>query len=148
MLAGHENIQPFERPDMPSMTNLPGANPAWQQTMNQNVATHKEEIRKAFLNLSDADLAKSNLVSPRTPPSRARAMIRDNLDMLVDEMHNVTLGGRLPTQETTWYKSMKVFIPPDEILSRHPGFDTAFSKVKATGTVPPALARKVCSDRL
>lgn len=75
-------------------------------------------------------------------------MIRDNLDMLVDEMHNVTLGGRLPTQETTWYKSMKVFIPPDEILSRHPGFDTAFSKVKATGTVPPALARKVCSDRL
>ena len=142
MLTQHQHMGAAEHPDMPSLANIPGASPQWTQMINERENSQRETIKNAFLNMSDADLMASKLIPPGASPAQARALLRDNMDVLVDEMQKMTRGKTLPTYEVDWYKVMKVFVPPDELIARHPGFGTAFGQVR-NGTVSPALTRQV-----
>ncbi|TFK84364.1 hypothetical protein K466DRAFT_527460 [Polyporus arcularius HHB13444] len=134
MLANHESMSLWDRSGMAGPQSIPGVSAEFQRTIDDRVAAQREQIRNSILTMSDADLAKSKLLPAGTSVRSGRAMIEQNIDLLVDEMQKLIMpGAKTQTREATWYKMLKVFVPPKELLARHPSFEVAWKQVKEKG---------------
>ncbi|TBU53623.1 hypothetical protein BD310DRAFT_887493 [Dichomitus squalens] len=145
MLAAHECLNPSEDPSMFDVSSIPGANPDFQKVINQNISAEREMFKQVLLNMPEEQLLKLPL--PGAPEqgslSAKRAFVREFADELADDFMKSFGGGRIPMYEESWYRIMKVFLPPPALCNRHPGFDESFSKDRKLEPIPPALERKI-----
>ena len=89
------------------------------------------------------DLTRSGLLPPGTSVRTGRAIIEQNIEMIVDQMQKMVMGGKVPTLEMDWYKALKVYVPPKELRARHPGFDAAWKQVKERKEMATMAKHKV-----
>ncbi|KAI0719795.1 hypothetical protein C8T65DRAFT_603249 [Cerioporus squamosus] len=134
MLKNHESISMWDRAGMAGPQSIPGVSAEFKRTIDDRMAAQREQIRSSILSMSDADLAKSKLLPPGTSVRAGRATIEQNIDLLVDEMQKMIMpGAKTQTREAAWYKMLKVYVPPKELLARHPSFEVAWKQVKEKG---------------
>ncbi|KAI0719797.1 hypothetical protein C8T65DRAFT_826784 [Cerioporus squamosus] len=138
MLAGHGIPQ---RSRTPPPTFRPQAVDL-QRSREENMAAEREEIKEHLLNMSHAQLIEAGYVSPTSSLAGARAELRKNMDEIVEALQE-TMNGDPLTFEVEWYREAKVFIPPEELRSPHPGFATAWKQVKDKGKIVQSTLRKV-----
>ncbi|OSD01022.1 hypothetical protein PYCCODRAFT_1478791 [Trametes coccinea BRFM310] len=105
----------------------------------------RKQIEKMFRELPDDKLLELPWMPHGVTVSQARTIIESNMDELVRSMQQLHATGKVPTHERAWYKVAKVFLPPAELRSRHPGFDTVWEKLVAGGDFSPSEARKIAT---
>ena len=143
MLEGHEHMSPSDLPEAQMMSMLPGGNAALKKTLEEKEAEERAKIRKTLQEMSPESLAEWPLFTKDDSPEKMRAFVNDNMDKLIDMIYKEGKGGKLPLYEEAFYKGAKVFLPPKELMKRHPGFETAWKQIKShTGMSQPVL-RKV-----
>ncbi|KAI0719798.1 hypothetical protein C8T65DRAFT_802334 [Cerioporus squamosus] len=145
MLQAHQNMDVFDRPDMPSGSIMPGASPEFQKSLEATRAAKRQGIKMYLLNMSDAELAQTGLVASGESVTTARSNIRANIEKFVDILEKRTRGGNAYTREVNWYDITKVFLPPAESRGQHPGFNVAWTQVTGSGKITDSVKRKVVS---
>ncbi|KAI0657611.1 hypothetical protein C8Q70DRAFT_1055762 [Cubamyces menziesii] len=143
MLEGHEHMSPSDLPEAQMMSMLPGGNATLKKTLEEKEAEERAKIRQTLQEMSPESLAEWPLFTKDDSPEKMRAFVNDNMDKLIDMIYKEGKGGKLPLYEEAFYKGAKVFLPPKELMKRHPGFETAWKQIKShTGMSQPVL-RKV-----
>lgn len=164
MLQKHECLHYDENPVMSDLRSLPGASTHLQNTINQNMAQEREEIKET---LQEREEIKETLLS--MPDDELRKCLPSTLplpyfrahpDEFHDIFHAISTGDPLAYEEML-YRTTKVFIPPKKLRSRHPhlhlaakrlmreGLCTRDNRVSGSATYPRRRSTCLtCSSRL
>ncbi len=145
MLDDHQHMSPTDRADMTQFSMMPGANPDFKKQYQEKVEAERDAFRQFLLNADVEDLMKWGFLEEGEDPTPVRAHIREHLEVFVDAMQKGFKNGKARADEEFWYKEFKVFLPPDELRKRHPGFDQAWEELTKTGEIEPATDEKVRS---
>ncbi|KAI0357688.1 hypothetical protein OH77DRAFT_1421780 [Trametes cingulata] len=147
MLETHESISPADESDgLAALSRaMPGGNKDLQRAIKEKDAGVRAQIEGVLRGLTDAQLAEWEALPREMPVAERRRFVQENLATLVDEMHRAGRGGKLPLYEEAWYKGTKVFLPPKELLGRHPGFEVAWRQIRARTGMTPGIYRKILS---
>ncbi len=113
-----------------------------QRSRQEDMAAERADIREYLLKMSHAQLVEAGYVSPTSSSTEARAELNENMEDIVETLQE-TMNGDLITIEVEWYEKMKVFIPPEGLRARHPGFAAAWKQVKDKGNMTQSTMRKV-----
>ncbi|KAI9060048.1 hypothetical protein FKP32DRAFT_1679333 [Trametes sanguinea] len=120
-----------------------GGGAGFQSEIKARYDDQRNQIEKMFRELSDDQLLALPWIPRGSTAAQARTIIESNMSELVSSMQELRTTGKMPTHERDWYKRAKVFLPPAELRSRHPGFEPAWRKLAAGGDISPAEVRKI-----
>ncbi|KAI0366582.1 hypothetical protein BV20DRAFT_971762 [Pilatotrama ljubarskyi] len=147
MLETHESISPADESDGVAALSraMPGGNKDFQRTIKEREANNRAQIENVLRSLTDEQLAEWEAFPEGMPIKERRKFVKENMKTLVDQMYKAGKGGKVPLYEEAWYKGTKVFLPPKELLSRHPSFEVAWKQIRAKTGMAPAIYRKIVS---
>ncbi len=111
----------------------------WNMFMTQERESTKEFLHSA----RDADLVKIGVIPETVPPSRRRRYLLENMESVVDDYQKLYPFGQVRPIEDLWYQELKVLLPPEELRSRHPGFDDAWRTIVTQKNLDRTLRREV-----
>ncbi|KAI0737514.1 hypothetical protein C8Q80DRAFT_1115040 [Daedaleopsis nitida] len=128
-----------------NVTECRGLPPAGHQSfLNDAVNASRASLKADLLSMTGAELVQVGLAPAGTPAKAARAMVRKDIDQLVEELVEV---GMQPedhhVQERAFYVVTKVFLPPEELRHRHPYFEVAWGQVCDHGEMRPSVMKKI-----
>ncbi|KAF8958545.1 hypothetical protein BDZ97DRAFT_1906448 [Flammula alnicola] len=97
--------------------------------VRESMQGHREDAERVLAHISDSELVKlaHNMGWPKGQHIKdLRKMLTSKKEEVVNMMmlskfdKNITLG---LTPEAEWYRRVLAFVPPSELLDRHPGFE-------------------------
>ncbi|TFK84368.1 hypothetical protein K466DRAFT_654782 [Polyporus arcularius HHB13444] len=135
-LENHRYMSKLNPPDVSRM----GADELrrWNMFMTQERESTKEFLHSA----RDADLVKIGVIPETVPPSRRRGYLLENMESVVDDYQKLYPFGQVRPIEDLWYQELKVLLPPEELRSRHPGFDNAWRTIVTQKNLDRTLRRE------
>ncbi|KAI0366579.1 hypothetical protein BV20DRAFT_971757 [Pilatotrama ljubarskyi] len=149
MLANHVHRNPEARRRKPDVVLERTRNLQLQWMRDESEAENRRELEAALRSMTDEKLATMPFVPPGASPAQARAFVEKHMELLLDAMQDMNQDGRVAGFEELWYEQTKVFLPPEELRSRHPGFDAAWTQVKRrSGQVDVYALRNVLAHVL
>ncbi|KAI0649816.1 hypothetical protein C8Q79DRAFT_997836 [Trametes meyenii] len=145
-LEGHEHMSPGDLPDIQAMSMLPGGNTDIKKKFDEKMANERAQIEHVLRGLTSEELSKLPFFPEGTPVKDRKTYLQANMAEIVDTALKVGAAGKLPSYEEAWYQGAKVFLPPHELLDRHPNFKAMWKQIRTLTKTPPALQRKVIRE--
>ena len=107
------------------------------------MAKERESTREFLYSSKDEDLVIMGVLPKSVPPARRRKYLLENIESVIDEYQKLYPLGEIRPLEDLWYRELKVLLPPEELLDRHPNFEDAWMTLLCGDKIHPALLRKV-----
>jgi len=118
--------------------------PAYKQAIENNYKELREEIIEYYDNTNPEGL---KIGWARLGDAGAQQM-KQNREQMIEGMFRMRIDGNGPAKmqdEQLWYEMIGVFIPPQALWTRHPGFKNSNKILKWTDEpIPQDMQKKVC----
>ncbi|KAI0357691.1 hypothetical protein OH77DRAFT_1435494 [Trametes cingulata] len=146
MLANHTHQNPDSPRQQRDVVLERTRNVHLQWLRDDSAAERRKDFKDQVKRMTDETLVQMPFVPSGSPPAQARAFLDKHMDVVLDvlEKWDNNCGRRIVGFEEQWYERTKVFLPPQELRSRHPGFEAAWKQVKSrSGNMDTSTLRKV-----
>ncbi|GBE90098.1 hypothetical protein BKA93DRAFT_457437 [Sparassis latifolia] len=141
MLAAHHPISAGKSPL--DFLDDPKISPAYKQMIEKNLADKRLKATEVVRALPPETLEKMGLVDPgpdATP--RQKRLYKECFQGVVDSTLELVFSGTgTMSVEKMWYDQNKVFLPPPELWSRHPGFEDFAAFKNQLKKAKPSMAK-------
>jgi len=118
--------------------------PGYILASQERAAANRQGVYDLLDSFTDDHLQCFGYVGPGQTLEEARLQMILKRESIVDRLVENTAYGSWPSRldEEAWYRKTKVFLPPQELFGRHPGFSD-FENFKVAGKLPRSSERKV-----
>jgi hypothetical protein len=122
--------------------------PEYRAKLENTMKEKRNKIGQMLDGLDSAQLSQLGIIQPGESAEEAKKGISKRKEELVDIMLKADLDGTMEGQmdrEQTFYELFKVFIPPLELWSRHPGFERVTQNNHSEAPASQKVQKQVCS---
>jgi hypothetical protein len=131
-----------------SILGISNVSPEYRAKLENTMKEKRNKISQMLDGLDNKQLLQLGIIQPGESAEEAKKAISKRKEELVDIMFKADLDGTMEGQmgrEQTFYELFKVFIPPLELWSRHPGFEWAKQNNHSEAPPPQKVQKQVCS---